>query len=45
MEIVLSKFDDAGIKLKCEKCILMTEEVELLEFTISKNGIMPADKN
>ena len=44
LEMVLPKFDAAGVKLKCEKCFLMTEEVEFLGFKLYKNGIVPADK-
>ena len=40
---VLRKLDEAGIRLKLEKCIFAQEQREWFGFTLSKNGIKPID--
>ena len=41
LEAVLSRFEDAGLHLKCSKCVFMAPSVEYLGHTIDAEGCTP----
>ena len=43
LETVLTRFEDAGVKLKFSKCEFGTREATVLGHTITRNGIMPSE--
>ena len=44
VDAVLKRFEDAGLKLNKDKCILLNDSVEFLGFNISNEGIKPSKK-
>ena len=41
---ILTKFQQSGVRLKYEKCIFQTEEIEFLGYVINAEGIKPSGK-
>ena len=41
---VLDRLDEAGLRLKPQKCVFMQQQVEYLGHTISSEGVRPNDK-
>lgn len=45
MENILIRLDEAGLKLKTNKCVFFSSKIELLGHEVSNNGIIPLGKN
>ena len=45
IDVVLRRLEDAGIRVKEEKCHFMKKEVEYLGYLINKEGLKPLPKN
>ena len=45
LEKVAKRLREAGLRLKPEKCVFMTNKVEYLGFTLTADGVRPNQKN
>lgn len=45
LEDVFIRLDEAGLKLKTSKCVFFSTEIELLGHKVSKNGLVPLERN
>jgi len=45
LKTILTQLDEAGLKLKTNKCVFFSSKIELLGHEVSNNGIIPLEKN